>query len=445
MTRVVRVPVLAVLLFQASLAAVAGDFQQAFEGAQRADPTYRAARQELLSNEQGVPMARAALLPNAALSISDARVTGSRTADNFFGQPVTTPLAYRAPQQNLSVRLPLFNREASQKYGLAQVQLQYATAQFAVRGYELLERLAQAYLQRQYAEQGVDTASVQLAAAQEQRRLALRRMELGEGTRPELAQADADLALARTQLLEARNQSNAAALSVAQISGLPAAPAGALPPRYTARPLQPDQLAAWQDKASADSPTLAARRLALEAARLGVSRAGAGHYPRLDAVASVSRSRNESVSTLNQAVRQRSLGLQFNLPLYAGGFVDASVTQALAEQEKAQAELEAEQLDVIADVNRLFLSVGSGIDRVEALQQALVAGELALDAARMSVTRGMGTRADVLRAQSRLADTRRELAKAHYDQILARLRLHARAGAPADEIARVIDSLLGAQ
>ena len=440
-----RVWACAVLLGHAGASAWAGDFQFAFEAALRHDPTYRAARQELLSNELGVPIARSALLPNASLAISDARVEGTRTAPNFFGQQVTSDLGYRAPQQSLSVRVPLFNREASQKLQQAEAQRQFATAQFAARQYELLQRLAQAYLQRLFGLQSVDATTAQRAAAQEQRRLATRRLELGEGTRPELAQADADLSLAVVQLQDARNQVGAAELILTNLTGQAPAAAVAVPAGRPLPPLDPPHLAAWQEMAQTLSPQVAARRHAIEVARLGVNRAGAGHYPRLDLLASVANSRNETVSTLNQSTRQKSLGLQFNLPLYAGGFVDASTAQALAQQEKAQAELEAELLELQADIQRQFLFVHTGQDRLDALRLAGDAQALALQAARMALARGLGTQAEVVRAESKVADAVRELAKARYDQLLGHLRLLARAGAPADDITRMFDSALSPQ
>lgn len=438
-----RVTMAAVLCLPLA-AAWAGNFRQAYEGALVSDPSYRAARQELVSSTQAVPMARAALLPNVSLSVSTARVKGSRTADNFFGQPVTTPLDYRSPQQTLALRAPLLNLEATQKYRQAQVQLLYAETIFLSRGHDLLDRLGQAYLQRLFAEQSLQVARGQLEVAQAQRQLATRRLELGDGTRPEVSVADAELALARVQLTEAQNQVISAALALAQITGsstLQVQPFGAA---FTLPPLAPATLEQWLDKADAANPAIAVRRLAVEMARLGIARASAGHYPRLDFVASASNGRNDSISTLNQSVSQRSIGLQLNLPLYGGGFVDASVVQAQADQEKAQAELEAEQLSVSADLSRLFLVVSNGLARLHAQRQALDANLLTLQAAEKTLAGGYGILADVVRAQAKVTDAERDLAKARYELLLARMRLFSRAGAAPDEIVQIMDDLLSA-
>ncbi len=51
----------------------AGGFAQGYDAAQANDATYQAARAELASAHQGVPSARAGLLPSVSFSLSDAK------------------------------------------------------------------------------------------------------------------------------------------------------------------------------------------------------------------------------------------------------------------------------------------------------------------------------------------------------------------------------------
>lgn len=434
------------VLALASLCATAqaGAFLRAYDGAVNNDPTYRAARQALASSVQGVPIAQAALRPNLALSVSDAWTTGSRTSPDFLGRPVTSPLDYRSPQQTLSLRAPVLNLDATQRVRQARIQLAMAETVLLARRHELLDRLGQAYLQRLFALQNQQVARGQVVDAAEQRQLALRRFELGDGTRPEVQAAEAGLALARAQARESDDQLATASLALAQITGLADVPVEPLDDSFVAPQPVPASLAAWLEQAAATNPDIIARRAAVDLARAGVARAEAGHYPRIDLVASVSKGRNESVSTLNQAVSQRSVGVQLNLPLYSGGIVGASVAQALAEQEKALAELEAEQLGVNADISRLYRVVETGAVRQQAQQQVLEANRLALEGARRTAAGGAGIRADVVRAQAKVTEALRDLAKLRYEQLLALLRLHSRAGSAPDEIVRLIDGAMSA-
>jgi protease secretion system outer membrane protein len=407
-----------------SAAAQTGELGQAFGRALAYDPTYRAAQQERASALQAVPLARAGLLPSIGLSVSDAWVSGSRTAPNLFGQQVTSPLDYRAPQKALTVRQPLFNQEARVRTQQAAVQVAYADAVLAVRTHELLDRLGQAWLQRLLARDALQIADVQLRALEGQRQLA----------RPEVALADAELGLARVQRTEALNQLAVAELALVQITGPslaePAAQGGDSPTNaeLPALPaLDASQLDAWLQWADRDSPALAARRYGVELARWGIERAKAGHYPRLDLVGSISKGSNESVSTLNQTTSQRSLSLQLNLPLYSGG-----------------SELDAERLRVQADLQRYLLAASSAARRQAAQQQSLDANLLALEGARKTEAAGVGIVTDILRAELRVAEVRREQSRTRYEQLLALLRLQARAGVPPAGVARMLDQALAA-
>jgi len=207
------------LFFSSALAAKAGPFQQAYEGALLYDATFHGARAELDSAQQNIPMARALLLPSVSLSISDSKVSGTRSSDDTPGKTIDTPLDYRAPVQSLSFRTPLYNREGSQKLKLAHEQVKYAQSVLAARRFELLERLSAAYLQRLMAEQSLLVARSDLAAAQLQSNLSQRALQMGEGTRPDVVEAAASLEMAKVALLDAQNQLLVDDLSLRQITG----------------------------------------------------------------------------------------------------------------------------------------------------------------------------------------------------------------------------------
>ena len=412
----------------------ASGFDALYQAALVHDPSFRAARQELAAQTHAVSVAHAGLMPSVSLSISNSHVVGSRTIDNPFGQPIRSDLDYRAPQAVLSMRAPLFNDDARQRYRQAITQLRLAEQVLTSRNHDLLDRLAQAYLQRLLAEGNRVVARAQWASAQARRQMATRRLELGEGTRPEQLSADADTAIAAVQLTDADNQVAIAALTLQQLTGLaPLALEGTSVPSPGAAQEPPRDLSYWLDLAETANPALEARRLALELARLGVARASAGHLPRLDLVASASASRNDSVSTLNQSLVQRTLGLQLNIPLYSGGSVVASVAQTQAELEKAQADLDAERQSVQSEVNRLYLALVNAVPRLDAHAQSVRASALTLEAARQGFARGIRVQPDVDQARQKLAESERDLLRARYEMVLAQIRLRARAGmAPAD-------------
>ena len=423
-------------------ALAAGAFATAFDAARANDAAYRAARHELEAGETLVPIARAGLLPSVTASFSESRVRGER---EYAPPGPKGDLDYRNPVFALQLRAPLFNLEAYSRYAAAQAQTEGARARFAAGGRELLDRLGLAYVQRLFAEETRALARVQVEALDTQTQIARRRLGAGEGTRTELADATASLASARAELIAAEDQRELTQRALARITGSEALALRALPAH--AAPLLPATraLSEWIALAREHNPTLATREREIEALEHEIRRNRAGHYPRVDLVASAVNAENESISTLDQETRQYSVGVQVNIPIYAGGGVDASVRRAAAELARAQARLDDDLQSLQLDVERQFRTIESGRARLAALDDAVASSELALQGARRGQSAGVFSSADVLDALRRHHSARRDAAQARHELLIARIRLQALAGIAEEEIVADVDRLLTAE
>ena len=329
------------------------------------------------------------------------------------------------------------------------MQEKNAETVFALRQMDLLDRLAKAWLDARFAEQNLRLAEVLSKALASQSQLMQRRLALGEGTRLEVVDALAALEQAQVAVSDAKLQWDLAQLTVRQITGLATEPSSlratpqataAAPGAKKLPPLEP--LVDLQAKAEASSLSLVSRRYAIEVAGLNVERARAGHYPRLDLVASVSQSANESLSTVNQSASQQSIGLQLNIPLYSGGAVNAGVTQALADQQKAQADLLVEQQALARDVTRFYYAAVQASLKLAAQEKTIAAAQLALQAATRGLAAGLASQAEIIQAQRRVAQSRQDWTQALQDQLLAHLRLQERVNAAAAPVAALVDDWL---
>jgi protease secretion system outer membrane protein len=416
-----------------------GAFGAAFDAALANNAEYRASRFELESREQAVPIARAGLLPNLAATYSESRVRGEREQLTALGQEFTQRLDYRNPVSALQFRTPLVNFEALRRYEASQAQVDGARAVFAVRGQELLDRLGTAYVQRLFAEELVALAQAQVDAFRVQSDAAARRFGGGEGTRTDVAEAAAALALGRAQLVEAMDQRDVSQRTLARITGLPSPPLLGLADDTRALPMPYSDAEDWISAGYARNPNLLARGHLLEAARIEVQRNQAGHLPRLDLVASAVNSQNESISTLNQQVRQYSAGIQLNIPIFAGGSIEAGVAQAVAEVSRAESQLEADRLALAVDIRRQFQITQTGLAKIQAYKDAVAASAVALEGNQRGLAAGVRTTVDVTEATRRLFVSRRDFAQARYEVLLARLRLQTLAGLPLADIVQDID------
>jgi len=415
---------------------------EAVEAARLHDPQFQAARHELDSAREGVPIARASLLPQVSLSYSDAYVNGTRQFPNAVGQQVTTRVDYASPQAGLFMRMPLFNYEAWTRLDQAGAQVTGAEANYRARSLDLVDRVTTAYLQTLEARAQITLAEAEVPALQAQLQRAQQRLLRGEGTRTEVAVAESTLETARVRRVDAQEKLMLALSALRRLAGRSPDWVHDTAPEFLPRPSEPTDLRDWMDTALAHNPVVQVRRATVEVTRLGVRRNLAGHLPRVDIVGSVTRNRNESLSNLDQTSRLTSVGVQLSIPLYSGGGVDASVRQAEYDRLRAEEELRNERENLTLNVQRLLQQADNAALRIEALRKAVAASEIALTGLSRAQELGLATQADVLDGRSRLYAVRRDLAQAQYEHLIARTRLMVVAGEPLQRIVERIDALL---
>ncbi len=198
----------------------------------------------------------------------------------------------------------------------------------------------------------------------------------------------------------------------------------------------------WSALAEESSPEIRARRKSFEFASLEVDRNRAGHYPQLDFVARSSRTQGESLSTVDQKNVINSVGVQLNVPLFAGGRVDALTGQAVANRARAQAELDAAVNEVLIEVRKQFMAVETGAGKIAAYQKAVDASVVAVEGTLRGMRGGIRSNVDVLNAERVMFVARRDLAQARYEYLLSLLQLRAAAGVLSEKDLQEVASLL---
>ncbi|MBU1665897.1 MAG: TolC family protein, partial [Gammaproteobacteria bacterium] len=206
---------------------------------------------------------------------------------------------------------------------------------------------------------------------------------------------------------------------------------------------EPNNMDVWVKQAEADSLAVALGRTAQEAARREVDKQKGGHMPTLDLKASYSDNRGQASAGLSNVETQTgSIGLEFVLPIYQGGAISSRVREASANLEKARHELDNARRQSTLDARQAYLGVLSGNAQVQALEQALVSSEAQLRSTKLGLEVGVRTRVDVLNAQQQLYTTRKDLAAARYQTLIAGLTLKAAAGGLSEADLKALDALL---
>lgn len=393
---------------------------QAYEAALRNDPAFQVALAERAVGQEHLAIGRAGTLPVVAASAGVNRNFSTISSEGAADER----RAYTSNSVNLFVRYPLYNREALAGLRQGQARSDSSAALFTARQQDLIVRTFEAYSLALGAQEDVRLSQAQLDALDGQLRANERLLEKGEGTRTDVLETGAQRALAQSSLIEAQDVRSVANLRLASITGLPV---GAVQPlavdhQPAAEPAQ--SLAHWRALTQESNGVLRSLRHDVEAARQELARVEAGHSPRVDLLLSTGQNESDTVSTYRQRTRSTLVGLQMNLPLYAGGGVSAQARQAVARLNQAQAELDRQTAEVMVELQEHHARLTSSAQRIGALRQAVAAGQQLLEATRRSVAGGERTNVDVLNARERLFESERDLLKARFLYWLSELRLH---------------------
>lgn len=426
------------LLALPAAGAGAADLLQVYRDAVGYDAQLAAARAQLDAGRERLPQARAGLLPSIGLSanttFNDARIDA----------PISAGRRYNSHGYAVQLTQPLFRRQNTIQYEQGKSLVSQAELQYEVARQDLILRVAQAYFDVLLAQDALVVAQSQKTAIAEQLEQAKRNFEVGTSTIVDTHEAQARYDLVVAQEIAARNDLEVKQAALRQLIGKEPERLAGLRDAVQIQTPQPNQMDAWVDSAQRNAYTVRLQDLALDIARQEVARNRAGHYPTVDLVASHSYNKQgSSVASLSASeFSANAIGVQLGVPIYQGGAISSREREAAALREKAVQDLEAVRRNAAQSARQSYLGVTSGLAQVKALEQALVSSQSALDSNKLGYEVGVRINIDVLNAQQQLYATRRDLARARYDTLLAQLRLKAAAGTLGEEDVQAVNALL---
>lgn len=412
-----------------SLAARPMDLLQAYQAAQSNDASILASRATAVAERERLPQARSQLYPNLSANLSHNKNNLSSTSPNLLGVEQTTDSSYPSNNKTLTLRQPVFRKQLMAQYRQAEAQVEDAEAVLAVEEQNLAVRVSGAYFEAMLTHDQLALVLAQQKAYTEQLDAARKTFAAGSGTRTDVDEAQARLDMNLAQEIEARQN---VAYTLQQLQTLVNQPIDKLA-RLKVASLelsfpQPNRLEDWITRAELNNPQLQSLKARLEIARQETEKARSGHYPTLDAILQWTDSDSESVSNTKQRYVNRTVGMQLNIPLFAGGYVNSQVRQTLASQERAEQMLEAGRRDLGLRVTREFRGVTENIPKIKALEQALRSADQLVLSSQKSFQAGNRTVLDISNAEQQRMAVQRDLAQARYMYLISRIRLMALVG-----------------
>jgi outer membrane protein len=413
-----------------------------YEAAKAYDASWQSARNQYDANIARANQSRAGILPQAGLTGGVGRnhvITDVGTSANQPG--FTTDRTFTNQQGTVSASQPLYRPANFATYRQGERQLELAEYQLVAAGQDLMLRVSQAYFDVLAAGDTLAFVRAQKTATAEQLASAKRNFEVGTSTITDTREAQARYDLVLAQEIAAENDLRVKRLALDTVVGKTDTQPNPINAPVAEPPAQPVDADAWVAASENASPAVLQAKKAVEVAELETEKAKAGHKPTLDLTTSYGVNKNIGASptiAADSKVTTTTVGVAFNLPLFAGFATQNRIRETLALEDKARTDLEGTRRQVAQAVRTAFFGVQSGYGQVRALEAAEASSQSALDANRLGYQVGVRINIDVLNAQSQLYQTKRDLAQARYNVLLGHLRLRQANGTlQAEDLARL--------
>ncbi|MEM1378366.1 MAG: TolC family outer membrane protein [Pseudomonadota bacterium] len=279
---------------------------------------------------------------------------------------------------------------------------------------------AQAYMDVLQNRQVANLRARNLEFLQEQLRAARARFEVGEGTRTDVAQAEASLAGAQAQLTAARAETASAEAVYRQLTGTNA---GTLRGAQPLSKLLPRSINAAYSTAEATHPAIAARDALVDSQLFSVKVAEGAFLPSVGLSASVTQSSSNlgggvlRDQPLSETTAQ--IGVQVTIPIYQGGQASATVRQEKERLGQARIDGDVARDQVRTAVASAWTQLEASRASVRANQESVRASRLALNGVVEERNVGQRTTLDVLNAQATLINAQVALVQSERNLVVS--------------------------
>ncbi len=399
--------------------ALADTIEAALVRAYQSNPQLNAQRASVRATDENVPQAlsgyrpRVAITGSAGYQYTDVATTSGGTPDIVNRTAIHGANAPRSI--GATVTQTLFNGQQTANRTRA-AESQVSGAREALRVLEQSVLLAGATIYMDYLRDAaiVEVQKSNVRVLEQTLKQTRDRFNVGEVTRTDVAQSEAQLAAGKTQLLTAEANLVTTRANFRRIIGSEPV---ALAPGSPVDRFLPGTLPAAVDLGLVENPNVTAAMYGIDVNYLQVKINEGALLPTVSLQASVQQSYEQTMTIF------RSFGAsaiaQVSIPVYQGGAEYALIRQS--KETLAQQRLNLEQVrdQTRANVVTAWGQLVAGRAQVASAQSQVTASEIALNGVREEAKAGQRTTLDVLNAQQALVNARVALVTAQHDRVVA--------------------------
>ncbi len=401
--------------------ALADTIDAALVRAYQNNPQLNAQRAQVRSTDENVPQALSGYRPKVGVTLS----TGTQYQDLQAlqkGLPIHSDL--QPNSASLTVTQTLYNgNQTANRTRAAESQVSGAREALRSLDQSLLLNGATTYMDylRDAATLEVQRSNVRVL--EQTLKQTRDRFNVGEVTRTDVAQSEAQLAAGKTQALTAEANLTTTRANFRQIIGNE--PTNLAPGSPVDR-FFPATLAAAIELGLIEHPNITAAMYGIDVNFLQVKVAEGALLPTLTLQAGVTQSYQQTITAFRTTTA--SAIATASVPIYQGGAEYSLIRQSKENLAQQRLNLENTRNQIRATVVQWWGNLQAGKAQVQSAQAQVTASEIALNGVREEAKAGQRTTLDVLNAQQALVNARVALVTAQHDRVVASYNVLAAVG-----------------
>ncbi len=391
---------------------LADTIEAALVRAYQNNPQLNAQRAAVRSTDENVPQALSGYRPKVSLTATGGYqyqdVQLSAGTDPFHGTTVPRSVGVTATQT-------LYNgNQTANKTRAAESQVSGAREGLRVLEQQVLLQAATIYMDYLRDAAIVEVQRSNTRVLEQTLKQTRDRFNVGEVTRTDVAQSEAQLAAGRTQQLTAESNLTTTRSNFRRIIG--SEPENLAPGSPVDRFL-PSTLQQAIETSLTENPSVTAAMFGIDVNYLQVKINEGALLPTVTVTAQAQQSNEQSLQSF------RSFGAsavaQLTVPIYQGGAEYALIRQSKENLAQQRLNLDTTRDQTRANVVTAWGQLVAGKAQVSSAQAQVTASEVALNGVREEAKAGQRTTLDVLNAQQALVNARNALVTAQHDRVVA--------------------------
>jgi outer membrane protein len=394
---------------------IEGALVQAYQG----NPQLNAQRAQVRSTDENVPQALSGYRPKVSVSAS----VGYQYTDTLLtqgGTPtdlVRTELHGTNPPRSagLTVSQTLYNgNQTANKTRAAEAQVSGAREALRVLEESVLFSAASIYMDYLRDAATVEVNKSNVRVLEQTLKQTRDRFNVGEVTRTDVAQSEAQLAAGKTQELQSESQLTTTRSNYRRIIG--SEPQNLAPGSPVDRFL-PKSLPQAVDLSLIENPNVTAAMYGIDVNFLTVKINEGALLPTVSLQATAQEAYEQTLTT--QRAFSAGVATNVSIPLYQGGAEYSLIRQSKENLAQQRLTLETTRDQTRANTVTAWGQLEATKAQVISAQSQVTASEIALNGVREEAKAGQRTTLDVLNAQQALVNARIALVTAQHDRVVA--------------------------